>query len=540
VSDWQPPNGGPQGPQPPYEPLPPDLDPRGRRAAHARLRPSATPSAAAGSRSGRRDIARGALLGTKIIAALLSLTVVIGSYWVWSTWNHFSSSIATGAKIVPLETTGANGSTVSKAKDIDGPDQNILILGNDSRAGATPAELRALGTGDDGGSDNTDTMMLMHVPGNGKDATIISFPRDSWVSIPGHGMAKLNAAYPDGYNVAKGQGASETAAEAAGVQLLGQTLQQLTGLTIDHYIQINLLGFYRISNAIAGVPVVLCQAQKDSYSGINLPAGLSTISGTQALAFVRQRHGLPASDLDRIKRQQYFMKSAFHKLTTSGTLLNPFSVQKLLNAVGSSLLTDGVNLLSLADTFSEMAEGNITFQTIPIDNADGFVGNQSVVLITPSKVQTFVQGLVGQSTASAVSSATTVAPGSFSVTVVNASDQNGVATQNAAQLITAGFKATASQSSPGAIPTTTIEYPAGMQNQAKTLLTQIPGATVVQSAQVKVVTLELGTDGLQVTGLGGTTPSAGAGAGSTSSSAASSVTIGTGVPGVKNQPGCID
>ncbi len=214
-------------------------------------------------------------------------------------------------------------------------------------------------------------MMLMHVPGNGKNATIISFPRDSYVAIPGHGMAKLNAAYPDGYSAAKAQGQSEVAAESAGVNLLGQTLQNLTGLTIDHYIMINLLGFYRISNAIGGVPVVLCQAQKESNSGINLPAGLSNIQGTQALAFVRQRDGLPLGDLNRIQRQQYFLKSVFHKLTSSGALLNPFTVKSLLDAVSSSLLTDGVNLLNLADTFSAMAEGNITYQTIPDDGING-------------------------------------------------------------------------------------------------------------------------------------------------------------------------
>ena len=117
--------------------------------------------------------------------------------------------------------------------------------------------------------------------------------------------------------------------QSAGIALLIQTLAQLTGLHIDHYVQINLLGFYRISNAIGGVPVVLCTAQKEANSGINLPAGLSVIQGTQALAFVRQRYDVAAAgDLDRIKRQQYFLQSVFHKLTSAGTLLNPFSVQQ--------------------------------------------------------------------------------------------------------------------------------------------------------------------------------------------------------------------
>jgi LCP family protein required for cell wall assembly len=338
--------------------------------------------------------ARVAVAVVKVVAALASVSVVVTSYFAWSTWTSFSHNIAQGAPI-EAPTTSSGGPSASKAKDIDGPDRNILILGNDSRAGATPAELQALGTQDDGGSENTDTMMVMHVPGNGKNATIISFPRDSYVAIPGHGMNKLNAAYPDGYAAAKGRGASELQADSDGINLLGQTLQQLTGLTIDHYIQINLLGFYRISNAIKGVPVVLCQAQQESNSGINLPAGLSLIQGTQALAFVRQRDGLPLGDVDRIKRQQYFMKSTFRKLTDGGTLLNPFGIQNLLDAVSSSIVTDGVNLLDLANTFSEMAEGNINFQTIPYDNINGHNEAGSVILVTPAKVQAFVRNLVG-------------------------------------------------------------------------------------------------------------------------------------------------
>ncbi len=155
-----------------------------------------------------------------------------------------------------------------------------------------------------------DTMMVLHVPGKGKSASVISFPRDSYVAIPGHGMAKLNAAYPDGYASVANQGGTAAAAQSAGVNLLVQTLQQLSGLTIDHYAQVSLLGFLRISNAIKGVPVVLCTAQQEVDSGINLPAGRSVIQGPQAMAFVRQRENVPGSDFGRIERQQYFLRSA--------------------------------------------------------------------------------------------------------------------------------------------------------------------------------------------------------------------------------------
>jgi LCP family protein required for cell wall assembly len=130
-------------------------------------------------------------------------------------------------------------------------------------------------------------------------------------------MNKINSAYAFGYN--DGNGNKSTAA-----RLAVQTVQNLTGLTIDHFVQVDLVGFYRISNAIGGVQVNLCAAAREKNSGINLPKGRSTIKGTQALAFVRQRYGLPngVDDLDRIQRQQYFLSAVFRKLSSAGVLLN--------------------------------------------------------------------------------------------------------------------------------------------------------------------------------------------------------------------------
>ncbi len=222
--------------------------------------------------------------------------------------------------------------------DIDGHDQNILLTGNDSRAGATPAELKALATGSDGGSVNTDTMMVLHVPANGSRATIVSFPRDSWVAIPGHGEGKINSAYSFGYNDAKSHGA-----ERGGGRERRADPDRSRRSSADRPAHRPLR---------AGEPARLLPDQQrhrrrhrlpqrgtepehrlrpygSGYSGINLPKGVSVIKGTQALAFVRQRHGLPNGDLDRIKRQQYFLAAAFHKVETAGVLLNPFKLHDL-------------------------------------------------------------------------------------------------------------------------------------------------------------------------------------------------------------------
>src|SRR6266508_4279185 len=132
------------------------------------------------------------------------------------------------------------------------------LLGSDSIAGATPAEVTALGTTPDRTDAATDTMMIMHVPADGKKATIISFPRDSWVTIPGHGQDKINAAYIDCFNDAASQGATDILTkQSAAIEMAAQTLSNLTGLHIDHYVQVNLLGFYEISEASGGVDLCL-------------------------------------------------------------------------------------------------------------------------------------------------------------------------------------------------------------------------------------------------------------------------------------------
>ena len=361
----------------------------GGRAARTPLsRLTHTPRRAAGG--GSRGTRRGLRIAAQTIAAVLSIAIVVGTGWAWQQLRSFKSDVSVGAAVASptSNATGSAGPTYPKR------DLNILLLGNDSRAGATPDELRALGTQDDGGSANTDTMLILHVPADGSRASAISFPRDSYVDIPGYGKSKLNAAYPDGYQTAADQGANEVARESAGIQVLISTLNQLTGLTINHYVQVNLLGFYRISIALQGVQVCLKAPAKEANSGIDLPAGTSTIEGTQALAFVRQRYGFPdgRGDLDRIHRQQYFLSAVFRKVLTAGTLLNPTKISALLKAVSSSLLIDpDLDPLALASQLSNLSAGNLNFYTIPLAGEDDNSPAGSVIVIDPAAVRKFVQ-----------------------------------------------------------------------------------------------------------------------------------------------------
>ncbi len=446
---------------------------------------------------------RGWRLWVRAFCASLSLLALLGSGIAWATFQNFTASIPHGDP-VPADPT-----------DPDGPAQNILLVGNDTRAGATKAELKALHAGQNTTFANADTMMVLHIPANGGRPTLVSFPRDSWVTIPGHGRGKINSAYPSGYNAAKRAGKGERAAQSAGLVETIRTIHTLTGLHIDHYMQVNLLGFYRISNAIGGVTVCLKAAQNKTTetdgngghgdSGINLPAGVSDIKGRQALAFVRQRHGLPHGDLDRIKRQQYFLKAAFEKISSAGTLLNPFKMRDLLDAVGQSLLTDpNLDLLVLARQFQSLTSGKINFATVPNNGPkliypDGVA--TSIVEVNRAAIPAFINQIEGKND-DALHTAGIAAAATVTVDVYNGAGVARLASRNAAALKRLGFKINTVDST-GTRPRTTVEYSPGMEAQAKAVLRHVPHAKAIATPDVPRVRLVLGTDGYVVTGTSG-------------------------------------
>jgi LCP family protein required for cell wall assembly len=472
----------------------------------------------------------GARFWLRISIAALSFVLMIGSGLAWATFKNFTNDVPHGAPVPKL---------ASGQRDADGHDTNVLLVGNDSRAGASKAEMNALNAGGGGGGVNTDTMIVLHIPANGSAPTLFSIPRDSWVSIPGYGKGKINAAYGDAYTSAKDAHHSEQDAQSAGLLETIATIDALTGLHIDHYMQVDLLGFYRISNAIGGVTVCLNAAQNAStdadqfgkgYSGIDLPKGVSVIKGKQALAFVRQRHGLPNGDLDRIKRQQYFLASAFHKIASAGVLLNPFKLHDLLGAVGSSLMTDpSLNLLELARQFQSIATGKIKYLTVPnlgpqLIYPDGV--ETSIVAVDTAAMPGFISQLEGKPADPDLAGATAAAASTVTMDVLNGTTGVGLAGRNATQLRKLGFKVDVVDSAE-ATAKTLIKYPAGKQAAAKAAEAVVPGAQMVETSTVARVTLVLGSDGKQVRGLptSSTTP---VGAAPTTASATAEKTGGLG------------
>jgi len=423
-------------------------------------------------------------LGVRLLAALMSLTVLLGSGYAWATYRNFAANVTHVDAIAPA-------STSHPRTDPDGTDQNILLVGDDHRpANASPALLAQLSTQQDGGGVNTDTMMVLHVPADGSKATLISFPRDSWVTIPGVGQNKLNSAFQ--FGAANGGG------DTGGARLLIKVIENMTGLSIDHFVRVSMVGFYQIAQVLGPIQVCLKQPALDSYSGTNLPAGVSSLNAKQALSFDRQRHNLPGRDLDREVRQQYFLSAEFHNIASAGTLLNPLKLQSLLSAVSSALETDPkLDLLTFARQMQNLQAGNLTSATIPITGTPtiypGGVAT-SIVAIDFAALPGFIAQVIGRPTA--FQKAIPAPSSTVTVTVLNASGTNGIATQNTALLTQAGFH-TATPGSATAT-STTIDYPPGMEAQAKTVAGYVPGAVPVVSATAQTITLILGSDGHQV------------------------------------------
>ncbi len=231
---------------------------------------------------------------------------------------------------------------------------NWLIVGSDSRDGLTRQQIDTLHVGSVG-ANASDSLMLLHM-GSGRPV-LISIPRDSYVPIPGYGDNKINAALTIG-----------------GPALLVRTVESVTGLRIDHYMGIGFDGLVSVVNTIGGVRICLPAAIHDSYSGVSLSAGCHNLNGTQALAFVRDRHSFATSDLQRIQDQRAFLKAMLDKATSPGVYLNPFAALPFASTSASSIAVDkGTSLYDLLQ--AAMALRNPQTGTVPIANPNYITAN---------------------------------------------------------------------------------------------------------------------------------------------------------------------
>jgi LCP family protein required for cell wall assembly len=255
---------------------------------------------------GRRGRRIALIIGTVVVVLIAAAA---GSYfWLDSKLNR--------SVTLPADAASAAG-------------QNWLIAGSDTRQGLTRQQIDNLHVGFDFGTTNSDSLMLLHM-GTGQPV-LISIPRDSYVTIPGHGENKINAALGIG-----------------GPTLLTQTVENATGLPISHFMAIGFGGLVNVVNQVGGVNMCLPSALHDANSGVNLNAGCQTLNGTQALAFVRDRHSFADEDLQRIQDQRAFLKALLNKATSPGVYLNPFTALPFGSSAASAISVDqGTHLYDL-------------------------------------------------------------------------------------------------------------------------------------------------------------------------------------------------
>jgi LCP family protein required for cell wall assembly len=379
----------------------------------------------------------------RTLAALLAVTILLGTGVAWGSVRSFESGIFHFTTAL----LGGTGGGDDGATD-------ILLVGMDSRTDAhgnplSAQELADLHAGDETAT-NTDTIILVRIPNNGRSATAISIPRDSYVDAPGLDKTKINGVYGQVKldkmkELVEGQGVDPAQAEPqaveAGRNALIKTVADLTGVTVDHYAEIGLLGFSLITDALGGVEVCLKDAVNEPLSGADFPAGWQRLDGPQALSFVRQRHDLPRGDLDRVVRQQVVMASLAHQVISGKTLRSRATMNRLEDAIQRSVvISSGWDVMDFLNQLQKLAGGNVAFATVPVLAEDGWSddGQQSVVRVDPSQVRQWVSGLLHDQDEGKTAEIT-YARDQTTVDVANDSDVNGLAGAVLDRLTASGF-----------------------------------------------------------------------------------------------------
>ena len=446
-------------------------------------------------------------------------------------------------------------------------EQNILLMGLESRTdwngNILPDDvLRALHAcnrqeiQNGCGGNATNTLILIHIPAGGKKAVGFSIPRDDWVqfadTLGTQQQGKIDQAYGVSMATKEGElrqqdpGMSQDQiafdGNEAGRAATVATVEQLTGVHIDHFAEINLDGFYELAKVLGGVQVCLNHpVPLDPNSGFSAAhAGYQHLNAKKALAFVRQRDGLTNGDLDRTHRQQAFIDSVMHELNTEGVLSDLTKIQALLSVAKQYVITDsGWNLLDFAAQMRSLTSGNLTFRTLPIQayiKIDGQDANQ----VDPTYLQQLVQRTFYPAPGSSPSPAprTTVSASPVTVDVYNGGSSPGLAAEVSAALVKTGYKAGKVANAASPLGTTEVLYGTGASASASKIASLF-NVTAAASSQVTAGHVEV------LLGASATLPSIAATATpstSTSTSAVPSPTTGAagGTVNAKNGIPCVD
>jgi LCP family protein required for cell wall assembly len=488
-----------------------EVDPQGkarRRAAKERARPVNTR---------RKRVVKITAMAT---AGTLVVVGGVGFYLV----NHLLGNVQTvslgNLKNRPAEAkANAQGQTAL----------NILVLGSQTRDGQALA--KHVGDSSKDGTDLSDTAFILHIAADRKWAEVISIPRDLFVPVPAC-QDRLN---PGETHSAQSEAQFYDAMGEGGPACAVATVEQMTDIRMDHFLELTFNAFIQLTDAVGGVQICVPAGGIDDpgYSGLVISAGLHTVEGNQALAFVRDRHGLAGgTDTSRIQMQQQFMTALFNKLTSNGTLEDPLTLYKIANAISNNITVDpGLDnvgaMASITESAGTIGKKYIQYVTAPniSDSPGQFSYDERGAHLSPGpgfqQMWTYLRNdepLPGSPAAEAFGTSATAAPSTsapakaaassspsvnpsptvalkdVTVAVDNGTDISGEAHNAVLNLQAMGMNASLGDGGYSGYSTTTILYPSGDQAEADTLANQVIGATVKESTKVSRLTLVIGTN----------------------------------------------
>lgn len=422
-----------------------------------------------------------------IISGALSGVVLLSSGGMWLASSYAAEQI----QAVDAGTAGGSGPRGA---------MNILLVGVDKRDDLTRRQQNLLHLGREVG-ERTDTMMVIHLSADRERVTVVSLPRDTWTEIPGKGSHKINSAYQFG-----------------GAKLAVRTVEEATGLRINHYIEVNVLSFIDVVDALGGVTVCTPVPINDQKTRLTMQPGTHNLDGVNALAYARTR-ATARSDLDRIDRQQQVISALLNKAISGGTLTNPARLTAMVNSALKAVTVDKAladDLLGLANQLKGVSTDDVTFTTVPLADVNYRTptGESAVLWDKPAARELFQriaedQPLIkaspepsGTASASARPSARpspsptalTISPERIAVRVLNGTTINGLGARTRTALIAAGFQvpSPAGNTDRHDFENTVVRYPPGREDSARTVAAAFPGAELRELPDVSGIEVVLG------------------------------------------------
>ncbi|MET8571990.1 LCP family protein [Streptomyces sp. NPDC004783] len=390
-----------------------------------------------------------------------------------------------------LSGVGSDIARVDAFKDMKnrpraGDGMNVLLVGTDGRDRISKEERRKYRLGG-APCHCTDTIMIVHISEDRQRASVVSLPRDSYAVTPPHvdgttgerhsgHPVKLNAAYAEG-----------------GPQLTIRTVESMTRVKIDHYLEVDFTSFMKTVDVLGGVRICTAKPLKDSYTGLDLPAGTHELSGGQALQYVRARHLDGASDLSRMTRQQHFLAALIDRATSSGILLNPLKFRDVTQAVLGSVRADkgfGTDeLLALGRAMRNFSPSSSEFTTVPIGRMGYAVkGVGSTLKWDPVKSRRIFDalredrplGAHGPRPAGPAPVRVPVDPRQIRVQVQNGTHTSGLGKRVDDALAATGFRTTRApvNAKDREVQRTVVAFDPRWDQSAKSLATALPGSAL--------------------------------------------------------------